>query len=236
MNILIDSYTDVGGRENNEDSYKVCKSDNGTLLIVADGLGGHSSGELASSIAITCLEKEFNSENFNIEQAIKNANADILQVQFDKGINTKTTVTAVWIKDEKTIAAHVGDSRIYFLKDNEIIFQSIDHSLSQIAVKAGDISLAEIRHHEDRNVLVRALGAKEDVKVDISEFNTDEIDSILLCSDGFWEYVLEEEMIAHRKTSKNPDVWIYKMREELTRRIPDNNDNNTAIAAIIKRK
>ncbi len=235
MKILVDSYTDIGGREDNQDSLSALSADRGTLLIVADGLGGHSDGKLASSIAVEQLVNDFSSKSFDIVKSIQNANSKIISEQTARGINMKTTLTATWIGKLKTIVANVGDSRTYLFYNNHIIFQSVDHSLSQIAVNAGDITLSEIRNHENRNVLVRALGAEKNVKVDTNEFNTDSIDSILLCSDGFWEYVLEEEMINSRTTSKNPDVWIYKMREILTRRIQHNNDNNTAIAVIIKR-
>ncbi len=234
MKYLIDSYSHVGGRSNNEDSYKTCESSNGLLLVVADGLGGHDNGEIASSMAVDSLCSDFQNESFDLEDAIKSVNLQIVEKQNETGLKMKTTITVVWIKDDKTFFAHVGDSRIYAFKNKTIVFQSVDHSSSQMAVSIGEIKPEEIRNHPDRNILTRALGVAETVKVDITEFNTEDFDSVLLCTDGFWEYVIEDEMIKHRYSSKNPDVWIYKMREELTRRIPANNDNNTAIAMIIK--
>ncbi len=234
MRYLIDSYTHVGGRSNNEDSFKACKSSKGLLLVVADGLGGHDSGEVASSLAVDSLCNDFKLETFDLEEAIRSVNQKIVEKQNETGLKMKTTIAVALIKEDKSSFAHIGDSRIYTFKDGSIVFQSLDHSASQMAVSIGEIKPEEIRNHPDRNILTRALGVSDTIKVDITELNTDEFDSVLLCTDGFWEYVIEDEMTKHRYSSKNPDVWIYKMREELTRRMPANNDNNTAIAMIRK--
>ena len=146
----------------------------------------------------------------------------------------KTTVVLAYVANEKIVFAHVGDSRAYAFKDKAIIYQSIDHSASQMAVSIGEITADQIRNHEDRNVLTRALGVAENVKVDVVTLPCNQVDAMILCTDGFWEYVYEEDMIKTLSTSKNPDVWLYKMREVLCRNIPLGNDNNTAII-IMKR-
>lgn len=234
MECIFDSYTDVGGRDNNEDSLYIGETDNEWLFVVADGLGGHASGEIASAIAAEKLKEHFSisDSEFDLEEAIRAANREILHKQLESGKKMKTTVAVAWIKNEKTTFAHVGDSRIYAFLNSAIVFQSIDHSASQMAVSIGEIKPAEIRNHNDRNILTRALGVTENIRIDKTVFDTSAFDSLLICSDGFWEYVLEGEMCKHRSTSKNPDVWLYKMREEMTGRIPEYNDNNTAIAVI----
>ena len=146
----------------------------------------------------------------------------------------KTTVVAVHISESNIKVANVGDSRAYLFSDCSILYQTVDHSASQMAVNIGEITSDQIRNHEDRNILTRALGVSENVKVDIEEFDVDGIERIILCSDGFWEYVLETEMCETAKSSKNPDVWLFKMREKHAQRVSKGNDNNTAIVVMRK--
>jgi serine/threonine protein phosphatase PrpC len=115
---------------------------------------------------------------------------------------------------------------------------TIDHSVPQQAVLAGEITQAEIRHHKDRNKLIRALGQKGDVKADISEFEdvSEGNHAFLLCTDGFWEYVEENDMMQTLAESPNPVIWINKMTELLQQRVNGKNDNNTAVAVWIKNK
>jgi len=227
------SYSDIGGRKNNEDSFAEVKSGRGYLFVVADGLGGHGKGELASGIAIKDLKRHFCSKKpFDLKEAIQEANRHILEEQNNIGIKMKTTISVVWIEKEKTHFAHVGDSRTYAFLEQGIVYQSVDHSVSQMAVAAGEITLSEIRNHEDRNRLTRALGVSEVLSIDMSELPNEQYDRLLLCSDGFWEYVLEEEMCKTRKHFQTPKAWLKRMRKILRKRIPEKNDNNTAIAVI----
>lgn len=234
MNFASDSYTAVGGRTNNEDALLCCTKKDCHLFAVADGLGGHDSGELASELVINEMRLLFedNPSSFDMEQSILSANRKILQLQEETGLKMKTTIVAAYVADKMVYVTNVGDSRIYAFKDDKIIYQSIDHSASQMAVTIGEITPEQIRNHEDRNVLTRALGVSDNLKVDCIGFKVDEFDALLLCSDGFWEYVLEEDMVKTLLTSKNPDVWLYKMREVLCSNTPPNNDNNTAITVM----
>ena len=228
MKYLCESYTDKGGRENNEDSLLVFGSPNGILLVVADGLGGHECGEVASGIAVDTLREEFAREPFDPVSAIKLANSRILQRQAETGKEMKTTVCAAWINGGVQLC-HVGDSRIYALRAGDIVYQSVDHSASQMAVTVGEITPAEIRNHPDRNKLVRALGVGEEVKVDSVCLADDGYDALLLCTDGFWEYVLEDEIVSSLASADSPETWLSAMRALLPARVPEGNDNNTAI-------
>lgn len=234
MKYLCDSYTDPGGRENNEDALLVFGSPGGILLAVADGLGGHDCGEMASSIVIETLREEFRKDDFDPVMAIKLANARIIQKQGERGLAMKTTVCLAWLRDGGALFAHVGDSRIYAFKGGEIVCHSTDHSASQMAVNVGEIAPSEIRTHPDRNILVRALGVTEEVKVDTAALSEYDFDSLLLCTDGFWEYIYEEEMIAQRLQSDEPGQWLSGMRALLCGRVPAGNDNNTAVVMIKK--
>ena len=145
----------------------------------------------------------------------------------------KTTIAIALIKEDRTIVAHVGDTRVYAFNEGKVVFQTKDHSASQMAVAVGEIKPEEIRNHDDRNVLTRVLGASEEVKVDAVAISKNQYDALLICSDGFWEYVLEEEMENTLKNSDSAMNWLYKMRTIQMNRAPDNCDNNTAIVVRI---
>ena len=236
MTFIHDSYTAVGGRKNNEDALIISQRDPALLYVVADGLGGHDSGELASEIAVNEIKEIFDSDpkSFDPISAIQSANTKILQEQINMGLKMKTTIVLAYINNDQIVFANVGDSRAYAFRDKSIMYQSVDHSASQMAVSIGEITADQIRKHEDRNVLTRALGVSENIKVDAVSVPCSQVDAMILCTDGFWEYVYEEDMLKTLSSSKNPDVWLYKMREILCKNIPLNNDNNTAII-IMKR-
>ncbi len=225
-------YSDVGGRANNEDSYLAKRIGDAYVFIVADGLGGHDDGEVASRSVVDAV-KECLLNGVSISDSIEYANSVITQLQNSTDSKMKTTIASVYMDEENTVIAHIGDTRIYAFKDGELVFQSTDHSASQLAVMVGEIELGEIRNHPDRNVLTRAIGSSEEVKPDVTCVATSSFDALLLCSDGFWEYVLESDMISALNDSKSADKWLYKMRTIQLERAPKNCDNNTAIAVMV---
>lgn len=229
------SYSDVGGRANNEDAYLAVENNGDYLFVVADGLGGLDAGEVASGIATDTLKHLFLSDpgRFDLVGAIGTANESILDCQAVQGKKMKTTIAAVFIRDGIVSCAHVGDSRIYLFDRGEIVYQSTDHSVSQMAVYAGEITRSEIRQHVDRNKLTRALGAESTLKIECQEFSLRDISAILLCSDGFWEYIFEKEMTSLLSVARTPAHWIEEMRKLLALRVNGKNDNNTAVAAIV---
>ena len=227
-------YSDVGGRANNEDSYLSKKISSGYLFIVADGLGGHDDGEMASYSAVNSIKEYLvNNEGGTVSEAICFANNKVIEMQAKHSSKMKTTIALVYVTESKAIIAHIGDSRVYAFKNGRIVHQTVDHSASQLAVSVGEIRPEDIRKHEDRNVLLRALGASDNVKVEVSEIGSGDFDALLLCSDGFWEYVLETEMESELACSKSADKWLYKMRAIQLNRGPERCDNNTAIGVMM---
>lgn len=226
-------YSDVGGRANNEDSYVAKKTEDSYLFVVADGLGGHEDGEVASRAAVDAIKEYLISgQNNDVAGAVERANEIVLARQELTSSKMKTTVALAYVGPEETVIAHVGDTRVYAFRNGKIVFQTMDHSASQLAVSAGEIELSGIRGHVDRNVLTRALGASERVKVDISTFSNDRFDALLLCSDGFWEYVYENEMERELAACDSAKKWLYKLRTIQLDRAPEKCDNNTAIAVL----
>lgn len=226
-------YTDIGGRTDNEDAYCNKILDDGYLFAVADGLGGHKGGEIASGTAIRTIEKYFTeTESRNIAESVELANNQVLNMQKETATGMKTTISAVFAGENETVIAYVGDSRVYAFKDGKIVFQTKDHSASQLAVSVGEIEKDEIRNHPDRNVLTRALGVSDEVKVEVVTLQNSEYDALLLCTDGFWEYVLEEEMEETLCSCQSANNWLYKMRIIQLNKASEDCDNNTAIVVV----
>ena len=162
---------------------------------------------------------------------IRKANEAVLAIQ-TPACAMKTTAVVLTVEDNKAVWAHVGDSRLYHFYNGKLVFQTKDHSVAQMGVLLGDITPDEIRFHPDRSRVLRALGQDGELKVDAAERELEKgKHAFLLCSDGFWEYVLEPEMEQDLSAAREPDEWIERMRKRLNERIPEDNDNNTAAVA-----
>ena len=125
---------------------------------------------------------------------------------------------------------HVGDTRIYQFRGDSVIYQSIDHTIAQLAVMSGDLKPEEIRTSKERNRLFRALGDSEPPKVGSKLLELEKGDRLLLCSDGFWEGILEKDMIRLAKSTESAQGWLNEMRRIAE---PLASDNNTAIALLV---
>ena len=194
----MDSYflTDTGRvREHNEDSVTIIKNLNDEyLLAVADGMGGHKAGEVASSIAIEHLTKSFMEmeklgDKASTVKWLRKEVEDINNEIFDytsshpesKGMGS-TLVLAIYTKDY-LLFGNIGDSSGFVFKDNELFKITKDHTLVNLLVKNGELTEEEAKNHPKKNILMRALGANNPIEIDIFEVD-DEIEGIVLCSDG----------------------------------------------------
>ena len=235
MDISVSYYTAKGKRQNNEDTASLLEGNNSLLAIVADGLGGHEDGEIASNHAVATMNRILQSrqpDEDELADAIRQANQEIYQMQNSQK-HMRTTVAALWLGDHRTIAAHVGDSRIYQFRDGRIVYQSTDHSVAQKAVLVGELEKDEIRYSKDRNKLIRVVGDANPPKVDSVELTIQAADRFLLCSDGFWEPLTEEFMIEAMANSTTAQQWLSLMRQEVERVNNPSQDNHTAIALIV---
>lgn len=233
MNISLSYYSELGKRKNNEDSVSVLENDNGLLAIVADGLGGQDNGEYASKQAVKTLNNQLSTEPISataLKEAIVRSNSEICGLHHDHP-GALTTIAVVWLGEGFAEAMHVGDTRIYQFREDRIIYQSVDHSVAQLGVIAGDLKPDEIRTHKDRNKLFRALGDSNMPKIAEKLLDIQKGDRLLLCSDGFWEGIVEEEMLRYMRITENAESWLRKMREVTE---PKASDNNTAIAIVIR--
>lgn len=233
MNIKTACLSSCGGKSINDDTVCIMQQ-KGIYVFVGDGLGGYAGGQQASQAAATALMElakqcSLVSEE-HLRQAAALADQAVRQVQTERRGNMKTTLVFLVIENGRARWMHVGDSRLYHFRNGCLQTQTMDHSVSQMAVLMGEITLPQIRFHEDRNRVLRALGA-ENAKPDISpELTLAEGDAFLLCTDGFWEYVYEQEMEQTLRSAKDPKDWIAKMEQLLRTRIPADTDNYTAAA------
>jgi serine/threonine protein phosphatase PrpC len=238
MKIEVASCSETGGRDYNEDSVRIFNQDGICSVVVADGLGGHGGGQLASSTAADTITEGFckdpQIDESIVRQLFSQANDDVIKLQ-NSSKKMKSTGVALFINESAVIWAHVGDSRLYHYSDGRLSAQTLDHSVSQMAVFSGEITLDQIRHHEDRNKVLKAFGAGEDITAEVSsglELGSG-FHAFLLCTDGFWEYVLEPEMEIDLAKSVTPDDWLRSMCRRLKQRVPDNHDNYSAAAVFL---
>lgn len=234
MFISTDWYSDVGGRANNEDAVGVFERNGTTLCVVADGLGGHDNGEVASNAVLKVVANYAygNLSKTALYNATQRANEEILRRAGNSQM--KTTLALLWMQNGNALVGTAGDTRIYQFRAGRIKFQSVDHTLAQLDVIAGDEDAGDVRKNPDRNKLIRVVGMKEGFKVDISELQYQPGDAFLLCSDGFWENILEDDMLRTLSQSKNAMDWLKAMRRILEPRLNKDSDNNSAIAVVVR--
>jgi protein phosphatase len=215
MKIAYAARTDVGRkRKGNEDSKLVNAEQN--LFIVADGMGGHAAGEVASRVAVDSinefvtltggdeeitwpfgLDDSISYDGNRLKTAIRYANRKVLEAmkQDAEYEGMATTVTAVLVEAESTAnLAHVGDSRIYLRRGGEFKQLTADHSWVNEQIQSGVISADQARNHPLRNVVTRALGGKTDLQVDLQSLEMQPGDILLLCSDGLTTMLPDEDI------------------------------------------
>lgn len=188
--------TDAGKvRSHNEDSVIITKNQSGDyLMAVADGMGGHSAGEVASSIVVSHLSKCFNESFCNMEKSkavnwIREMATEVNDLVFSyqrdhvesKGMGT-TLVMAIITKDYVLIG-NIGDSSGFVVKDSKMHKVTYDHTLVNLLIKAGELTPEEAKDHPKKNVLMKAIGSNNPIDIDIFDCDMD-ISSVLLCSDG----------------------------------------------------
>ena len=226
--------SNIGGRSTNDDTASIYQTPGKAWVYVGDGLGSYAGGKRASRAAgdalLAMAKKGSMLGKERLTEAAQAADKAVHDLQAATGGNMKTTLVFLAVEGDQAQWAHVGDSRLYHFRSGKLQKQTTDHSVSQMAVFLGEISLHEIRFHEDRNRVLRALGG-ENAKADVSDpIELEEGDAFLLCTDGFWEYVYEEEMEAALQAAESPKDWVHRMEKILKTRVPKDNDNFTAAA------
>ena len=197
--------TDVGLKRNSNQDF-VYASDQKvgrlpSLLIVADGMGGHAAGDLASRVcvetAVSSIEGSGQTETIPIlAEAVQKANRAVLKKAAEKSeyAGMGTTIVAAVIDGNTLYVANVGDSRLYLIDDDRIDQITLDHSLVAEMVRSGRISPEQMRNHPEKNIITRAVCGEENVEVDFFDVGLHKGDVVLLCSDGLTNMVEDEQI------------------------------------------
>ena len=253
MKLAVSGKTDIGTvRQNNEDNLYI--SENDGLLLVADGMGGHASGEVASKITVDIMREYFNGvkegqqlqigpyqDDFSqatnrLGSAIRLANQAIYEAAKGNPLwhGMGTTIAATLITGNRLSIAHVGDSRVYLIRAGSMEQLTDDHSFVSEQVKRDIISKEQAKASDMKNVLTRALGVNPDVEVDLDELSLLDGDILVLCTDGLTGMVDDDEIFAIVNTLHDPPAAC----EDLITRANQNGgkDNITVIIAEVEKK
>lgn len=198
--------TDSGKvRDHNEDAVTILKNANNEyLLIVADGMGGHRAGEVASSMVITHMNKKFNEldsigtkiDAINwLKDNVTEINKEIIDYTkvHPEAMGMGTTCVMAIMTDEYLVFANIGDSSGFVYKNGKLTKVTNDHTLVNLLVASGDLTEEEAKYHPKRNVLMKALGSSEKAELDIFDVDIN-IDGVLLCSDGLTSMLTKEQI------------------------------------------
>jgi len=228
--------TDVGmARTQNEDSLLLLDLGNDALFAVADGMGGHDAGEVASGIAIETVRSEVQQGRLRmsdpsaiIERSIRQANAAVKQEAALRGSNMGTTLTAVLVADDTAYIGSVGDSRVYWLENGSLTQITQDHSLVAKLVAAGKLTKDEARTDPRSNLLYRTIGSEDEVAVDTYRLQLRKGCTLLLCTDGLWGEVSDAELRRICVEEQHTDILCARLVQQANGN--GGRDNITAIA------
>lgn len=234
--------THIGGRPSNQDAVGSAQQDDLGCFVVSDGAGGHEGGEVASNIVVKAILDSFlQALSFSARAMRSYVDQAILQVgsrQADEAAldNMSATVATILIDQKNRVAlwAHLGDTRIYHFRDGKLQALTKDHSLVQQFIDAGYCKPDEARSHPQRSVLFAAIGAQGDTVPEITETMVElhEGDAFLMCSDGFWEWVTEDEMAQTLADATSAECWLADMNRLAGKKgnaAAESRDNYTAL-------
>lgn len=206
--------TDVGKkRSNNEDAYAIQEAQ--SLYVVADGMGGHSSGEVAAQMAVKQIISFFEAQSLNEDStwpyeyddslsfsgnklrtaiALANDKIQTYSTEHPESRGMGTTVVAALVNHDRIVISHVGDSRAYLFSKGELKLLTSDHSWVSEQVRLGFLTESEAAHHPFRNVITKALGTRDQAQADVLELEVAVGDRLLLCTDGLNSMALDEDI------------------------------------------
>ncbi|MEO7056771.1 MAG: protein phosphatase 2C domain-containing protein [Caldimonas sp.] len=232
-----------GGRNYNEDACGHWHSDSQLCCVVADGAGGHGGGDKASKIAVQFILGGFAASPDGggeaIQRLIVDTNRSIIQHRADDRAlqNMHSTVVALFIDLERHVGSwgHCGDSRLYVFRGGRISTRTRDHSLVQSLVDGGMLAAADMRSHPQRSELLSALGVgEEDLQVSVPErsWQLEAGDVFLLCTDGVWEFVEDDQLELALASSASPLAWLHELERNVLHGAAHKprHDNFTALA------
>ncbi|MGR3741656.1 Stp1/IreP family PP2C-type Ser/Thr phosphatase [Companilactobacillus sp. DQM5] len=234
--------SDIGRkRQSNQDYVNVFTNIRGAVLgIVADGMGGHKGGDVASDMAVSHIGHDFEQTDLKDLSALKDWIVKELQKENNRIIDASkqfsdlngmgTTMVGVIIYEDKMLVSNVGDSRLYLLRNQTLKQLSFDHSLVNELVESGELTKSEARNHPQKNIITQTLGVNENVKPESNIFNFLSDDILLLCSDGLTNMVTEDAI----KEILTSNISLKEMCKKLIQKANNAGGLDNITALIIK--
>ncbi|MGZ8942189.1 MAG: PP2C family protein-serine/threonine phosphatase [Methylobacter sp.] len=228
----------IGDREENQDAYDYDVLKNTGFFIVADGMGGHSGGRLASRYFTEALKNLYLGQTKPIrqpEQALKemigNARMEMCRRVAAEApdLSPHTTCVCALLQENQLWVVHVGDSRLYLIENDSIVWQTKDHSIAQLMVDEGELDPEDVTNDDSQNMLYRSISCNKVYETSVKHFQNIQPDSsLLLCSDGLWQYISAEEIIRLNE-AKDPQIALQQSVDNAYQRANGKADNITAL-------
>jgi serine/threonine protein phosphatase PrpC len=244
MDVAVASRSELGQRKSNEDNVRVCRDGDRWVAIVADGAGGHRDGAEASRRAVAALEATLctGGAAFDADAltaGVLAAHADVFsaaQNNVHGAARMHSTVVVLWIDLQSASAlwSHVGDSRLYRVRDGVAEPLTSDDSVVQRMVDAGLMSAEQAIAHPQKNQLLAALGIEDDVEPHTASAALRDGDAFLLCSDGWWDALDAQSIADDLVRGENPDEWLDAMKQRIESRGSPRQDNFSAVAVWLR--
>lgn len=234
--IDIFAYTSQGGRDFNEDFVGCVHTADGAVAVLSDGLGGVSGGEIASRIIVdTVIDEPYDCDDASawLSERLMRADARVRKEQQRLKNQMKSTVVALRLKGDRAAWAHAGDSRLYYLHDGAIEEVTADHSVAFKKYMAGQITRSQIRVDEDKNRLLGSVGCDGDFVPETGGTITRPGDAFVLCSDGAWEHLLDQEIAFDLLKADTAEQWAYLLLLRIIDRMENDGDNLSIITLMI---
>lgn len=240
MECRISALSRAGGRERNEDACGYLEANGIVCCVLADGAGGHGGGDVASRLVVQSILNYFvarpDASAESVNALLHNANEVVLsQQQKDASVADMHSTIVVLVFDPRIRTAvwgHVGDSRLYLLRNGTISLRTRDHSLIQSMVDVGILTEDDASNHCERNVLVAAVGSREPFNPTLVDAPVRLLDgdAFLLSSDGFWGLVSDAEIEGSLCDASSPDDWLERLEQKVAGQMKAGSDNYSAIA------
>ena len=240
MEVEIVTLSRQGGRSYNEDAFGHWHDERYIACLVADGAGGHGGGDVAAAVARSSVLAGFAAAPglsvAGLRQLVAQANLDVVARQAEGGtlaaMRSTLVLAAIDLQDHELAWAHTGDSRAYLFRGGALVQRTVDHSLVQQMVAGGMLDAEGARLHPQRNMLLSALGSlDEPPEIAVSApmpLASDDV--LLLCSDGVWEPLGDEVLVALLQASRNASHWVEQIDQQIKAVARPGHDNYTALA------
>lgn len=231
----------VGDREDNQDRATILKSEQAVLLVVLDGMGGHSDGSRAADMALKSLSETFNRQAHPIfdplgfvHMALSKAHDDVVRLGSEQTLEARPRATATLCLVQEGVAywGHVGDSRIYLMRHGKVLERTRDHSHVELLLREGKITEAEIPGHPMRNFVECCLGGDAAIP-EMTVSGRKQLqpgDVLLLCSDGIWAGLKEEDIAGFASPQTGLQAALETLGKRAVRASAPYSDNSTAVA------